>query len=75
MTKSKLSDEAKWIRANPRRAAQMMQKMSDELERLEQLYNEAFLFVATTEAKNERLRTMLAKCGQALAQTAERETA
>ena len=75
MTKPKLSDEAKWIRANPRRAAQMMQKLSDELKRLEELYNEAFLFVAATEAKNDRLRTMLAKCGQTLAQTAERESA
>lgn len=75
MTKPKLSDEAKWIRANPRRAAQMMQKLSGELKRLEELYNEAFLFVAATEAKNDRLRTMLAKCGQTLAQTAERENA
>lgn len=75
MTKSKLSDEAKWIRANPRRAAQMMQNLSDELKRLEQLYNEAFLFVAATEAKNDRLRTMLAKCGQTLAQAAARENA
>jgi len=75
MTKSKLSDEAKWIRANPRRAAQMMQKLSDELKRLEELYNEAFLFVATTEAKNERLRTILAKCGQSLARAAERQNA
>ena len=75
MTKSKLSDEAKWIRANPRRAAQMMQKLSDERKHLEELYNDAFLLVAVVEAKNERLRTMLAKCAQAMADAAEKEGA
>jgi ABC-type transporter Mla subunit MlaD len=73
--KSKLSDEAKQIRANPRRAAAIMKKLRDEVNRLTELYDEAFLIVAVVEAKNERLRTMLAKCAQAMADAAEKEGA
>jgi hypothetical protein len=52
-----------------------MKKLRDEVNRLTELYDEAFLIVAVVEAKNERLRTMLAKCAQAMADAAEKEGA